>query len=57
MEVILVVIVEVVNECVIVMLFVCKYVCEKGVDIYKVVGIGKNGCIVKVDIDVFVNGG
>lgn len=39
------------------MFFVCKYVCEKGVDICKVIGLGNNGCVVKEDIDSFVNGG
>lgn len=44
------------NGFVIVMFFVCKYVCEKGVNIVEVVGFGKNNCVVKVDIDVFLNG-
>ncbi len=34
-----------------------KYAREKGVDIHKVAGTGKNGRIVKADIDAFANGG
>ncbi len=34
-----------------------KYAREKGVDIHKVAGSGKNGRVVKADIDSFVNGG
>lgn len=48
---------EVVNERVIAMPSVRKYAREKGVDIRKVAGSGKNGRIVKSDIDAFANGG
>ncbi|PEB54958.1 branched-chain alpha-keto acid dehydrogenase subunit E2 [Bacillus pseudomycoides] len=48
---------EVVNERVIAMPSVRKYAREKGVDILKVAGTGKNGRIVKADIDAFANGG
>ncbi len=48
---------EVVNERVIAMPSVRKYAREKGVDIHKVAGTGKNGRIVKADIDAFANGG
>ncbi len=34
-----------------------KYAREKGVDIHKVAGSGKNGRVVKADIDAFANGG
>lgn len=34
-----------------------KYARENGVDIHKVAGSGKNGRIVKADIDAFANGG
>lgn len=39
------------------MFLVCKYVCEKGVNIKVVFGFGKNGCIIKEDVDVYLNGG
>lgn len=39
------------------MFLVCKYVCEKGVNIKVVFGSGKNGCIIKEDVDVYLNGG
>ncbi|PEM51323.1 pyruvate dehydrogenase complex dihydrolipoyllysine-residue acetyltransferase [Bacillus wiedmannii] len=48
---------EVVNERVIAMPSVRKYARENGVDIHKVAGSGKNGRIVKADIDAFANGG
>ncbi|EMA6341330.1 dihydrolipoamide acetyltransferase family protein [Bacillus cytotoxicus] len=48
---------ETTNERVIAMPSVRKYAREKGVDIHKVAGSGKNGRIVKADIDAFVNGG
>ncbi|PGE95753.1 branched-chain alpha-keto acid dehydrogenase subunit E2 [Bacillus pseudomycoides] len=48
---------EVVNERVIAMPSVRKYAREKGVDIHKVAGTGKNGRVVKADIDAFANGG
>ncbi|MDH2874807.1 dihydrolipoamide acetyltransferase family protein [Bacillus cytotoxicus] len=48
---------ETTNERVIAMPSVRKYAREKGVDIHKVEGSGKNGRVVKADIDAFVNGG
>ncbi|MED4593822.1 dihydrolipoamide acetyltransferase family protein [Bacillus safensis] len=45
------------NKRVIAMPSVRKYAREKGVEIYKVAGSGKNGRVLKVDIDSFVNGG
>jgi pyruvate dehydrogenase E2 component (dihydrolipoamide acetyltransferase) len=45
------------NVRVIAMPSVRKYAREKGVDIRKVQGTGKNGRVVKADIDAFVNGG
>ena len=36
---------------------VSKYAREKNVDIQSVAGTGKNGRILKEDIDAFVNGG
>ncbi|MEH7462652.1 dihydrolipoamide acetyltransferase family protein [Bacillus thuringiensis] len=48
---------EVVNERVIAMPSVRKYAREKGVDIRLVAGTGKNGRVVKADIDAFANGG
>ncbi|MGH1140836.1 pyruvate dehydrogenase complex dihydrolipoyllysine-residue acetyltransferase [Bacillus pseudomycoides] len=48
---------EEVNERVIAMPSVRKYAREKGVDIHKVAGSGKNGRVVKADIDAFANGG
>ena len=34
-----------------------KYARDKGVDIRQVAGSGKNGRIVKADVDAFLNGG
>ena len=34
-----------------------KYAREKGVDIHKVAGSGKNGRVLKEDIDAFLSGG
>ncbi|MGG2064684.1 MULTISPECIES: dihydrolipoamide acetyltransferase family protein [unclassified Bacillus (in: firmicutes)] len=48
---------EVVNERVIAMPSIRKYAREKGVDIRLVAGTGKNGRVVKADIDAFANGG
>ncbi|MCM3736869.1 2-oxo acid dehydrogenase subunit E2 [Bacillus cytotoxicus] len=48
---------EVVNERVIAMPSVRKYAREKGVDIRLVAGTGRNGRVVKADIDAFANGG
>ncbi|PEA55368.1 branched-chain alpha-keto acid dehydrogenase subunit E2 [Bacillus pseudomycoides] len=48
---------EVVNERVIAMPSVRKYAREKGVDIRLVAGTGKNGRVVKTDVDAFANGG
>ncbi|AYJ89929.1 2-oxo acid dehydrogenase subunit E2 [Bacillus safensis] len=45
------------NKRVIAMPSVRKYAREKGVEIYKVAGSGKNGRVLKEDIDSFVNGG
>ncbi|MDA1475698.1 dihydrolipoamide acetyltransferase family protein [Bacillus changyiensis] len=45
------------NKRVIAMPSVRKYAREKGVDIAKVTGSGKNGRVLKEDIDSFVNGG
>ena len=45
------------NRRVIAMPSVRKYAREKGVDIRQVVGSGKNGRVLKEDIDVFLNGG
>ncbi|MED1749592.1 dihydrolipoamide acetyltransferase family protein [Bacillus zhangzhouensis] len=45
------------NKRVIAMPSVRKYAREKGVEIYKVAGTGKNGRVLKEDIDSFVNGG
>ncbi|MCC9089527.1 dihydrolipoamide acetyltransferase family protein [Bacillus pumilus] len=45
------------NKRVIAMPSVRKYAREKGVEIYKVTGTGKNGRVLKEDIDSFVNGG
>ncbi|MFD3447985.1 dihydrolipoamide acetyltransferase family protein [Microbacteriaceae bacterium 4G12] len=45
------------NARVIAMPSVRKYAREKGVDIRKVQGSGKNGRVVKADIDAFANGG
>lgn len=45
------------NRRVIAMPSVRKYAREKGVDIRQVVGTGKNGRILKEDIDAFLNGG
>ncbi len=48
---------EVANERVIAMPSVRKHAREKGVDIRLVAGTGKNGRVVKADIDAFANGG
>ncbi|MEK5496977.1 2-oxo acid dehydrogenase subunit E2 [Bacillus sp. FSL M8-0077] len=45
------------NKRVIAMPSVRKYAREKGVEIYKVAGTGKNGRVLKEDIDSFLNGG
>ncbi|KRU16868.1 MULTISPECIES: dihydrolipoamide acetyltransferase family protein [Bacillus] len=45
------------NKRVIAMPSVRKYAREKGIEIYKVAGSGKNGRVLKEDIDSFVNGG
>ncbi|MGE6631237.1 dihydrolipoamide acetyltransferase family protein [Bacillus sp. NPDC077027] len=45
------------NKRVIAMPSVRKYAREKGVEIYKVAGTGKNSRVLKEDIDSFVNGG
>ncbi|MFJ5963557.1 MULTISPECIES: dihydrolipoamide acetyltransferase family protein [unclassified Bacillus (in: firmicutes)] len=45
------------NKRVIAMPSVRKYAREKGVEIYKVAGTGKNGRVLKEDIDNFLNGG
>ncbi|MFN2746061.1 MULTISPECIES: dihydrolipoamide acetyltransferase family protein [Bacillus] len=45
------------NKRVIAMPSVRKYAREKGVDIAKVAGSGKNGRVLKEDIDSFLNGG
>ncbi|MFS0654267.1 dihydrolipoamide acetyltransferase family protein [Bacillus sp. 179-C3.3 HS] len=45
------------NKRVIAMPSVRKYAREKGVGIYKVAGTGKNGRVLKEDIDSFINGG
>lgn len=47
---------EVVNTRVIAMPSVRKYAREKGVDIRKVVGTGKNGRVLKEDIDAYLSG-
>ena len=45
------------NKRIIAMPSVRKYAREKGVDIQKVSGTGKNGRILKEDIESFLNGG
>lgn len=37
--------------------FVCCLFVEKGVDVVKVKGIGKNGCIIKEDVEKYFKGG
>ena len=45
------------NRRIIAMPSVRKYAREKGVNIQQVAGSGKNGRILKEDIDAFLNGG
>lgn len=37
--------------------FVCCLFVEKGVDVFKVKGMGKNGCIIKEDVEKYFKGG